>query len=157
MMRWRETLSRLQRLAGLGRRRRWLLVEAALWLVASRLALVMIPFPLLAQRLGTFGPPEAESRPCASELGRERAQVAHEVGWAVTRAARHLPVRAVCLPQAIAARIMLRRRGVPSVIHFGAAKSAGEPLEAHAWLDAAGVEVTGFPVAHRFTELGSFE
>jgi hypothetical protein len=28
----------------------------------------------------------------------------------------------VCLPQAMAARVMLERRGVSSVLHFGAAR-----------------------------------
>ena len=68
----------------------------------------------------------------------------------MTRAARYVPFKAVCLPQAMAARVMLKRRGVESVMHFGAAKGTEKPLDAHAWLDAAGVEVTGYPVAEEF-------
>ena len=68
----------------------------------------------------------------------------------MTRAARHVPFKAVCLPQAMAARVMLKRRGVASVMHFGAARGQEKPLDAHAWLDAAGVEVTGYPVAKQF-------
>jgi len=52
----------------------------------------------------------------------------------------------------MAARIMLKRRGVGSVLHFGAAKGENKPFDAHAWLDAAGVEVTGYPVAKNFAE-----
>jgi len=33
------------------------------------------------------------------------SRAAEDVGWAVTRAARHVPFNAVCLPQAMAARI----------------------------------------------------
>ena len=51
---------------------------------------------------------------------------------------------------------MLKRRGVGSVLHFGAAKGEQKPLDAHAWLDAAGVEVTGYPVAAKFTEIACF-
>ena len=79
-----------------------------------------------------------------------------EIGWAVTRAARYVPFRAVCLPQAMAARVMLRRRGVASVMHFGAAKGEAKPFDAHAWLDAAGVEVTGYPLANGFAEIACF-
>jgi hypothetical protein len=77
-------------------------------------------------------------------------------GWAVTRAARHVPFSAVCLPQAMAARIMLKRRGVDSVLHFGARIGQDKPIDAHAWLDAAGVEVTGYPVAKTFAETACF-
>jgi len=31
-----------------------------------------------------------------------------------------------------------------------------KPLDAHAWLDAAGVEVTGYPVAEGFAEIACF-
>ena len=72
------------------------------------------------------------------------------------RSARYVPFKAVCLPQAMAARVMLKRRGVSSVMHFGAAKGTDKPLDAHAWLDAAGVEVTGYPVAKGFSEIACF-
>ena len=51
---------------------------------------------------------------------------------------------------------MLARRGVASVLCFGAARGEDKPFDAHAWLDAAGVEVTGYPVAHDFTEIACF-
>ncbi|HVH80878.1 MAG TPA: hypothetical protein VM782_15890, partial [Stellaceae bacterium] len=54
MARWHW---KLRRLAGLGRARRALLIEAAGWLLLARLALVLVPFPVLARRLGTFVPP----------------------------------------------------------------------------------------------------
>jgi len=62
----------------------------------------------------------------------------------------------VCLPQAMAARIMLARRGVSSALHFGAAKGKEKPFDAHAWLDAAGVEVTGYPIAPNLAEIACF-
>jgi hypothetical protein len=74
----------------------------------------------------------------------------------VTRSARYVPFKAVCLPQAMAARVMLKRRGVASVLHFGAARGQAKPFDAHAWLDADGVEVTGYPAAKDFTEIACF-
>src|SRR5689334_22502005 len=143
---------RLRRLVQIGGRRRALLIEAVLWLAAARVALIAIPFPLVARRLGRFVPPsDARVNDAAQPSGREAA-LAREIGWAVTRAAHYVPFRAVCLPQAMAARVMLKRRGVGSVMHFGAAKGAKKPLDTHAWLDAAGVEVTGYPVAAQFAE-----
>ena len=140
-----------------GWRRRGLIVEAALWLLAARLALVFAPFPIIARRLGAFVPP-ADPRVAAGAAPTtpEQAQIAKDISWAVTRGAAHVPFKAVCLPQAMAARIMLGRRGVASVLHFGAAKGKDRPIDAHAWLDAAGVEVTGYPVAAQFAEVACF-
>ncbi len=138
-------------------RRRALLAEAVVGLLVARLALIFIPFPRLARRLGTFVPP-SDARVAAVRTATTQDEVARaeEIGWAVTRAARYVPFKAVCLPQAMAARVMLERRSVKSVMHFGAAKGQDKPLDAHAWLDAAGVEVTGYPVAAQFSEIGCF-
>ena len=128
------------------------------YLLAARLALIFVPFPRLARRLGTFVPP-TDPRAVAggkTQPRTDQAQLAEDIGWAVTRAARYVPFKAVCLPQAMAARVMLKRRGVKSVMHFGAAKGTDKPLDAHAWLDAAGVEVTGYPVARNFAEIACF-
>jgi hypothetical protein len=140
-----------------GWRRRGLIVEAALWLLAARLALVFAPFPIIARRLGAFVPP-ADPRVAAGAAPTtpEQAQIAKEISWAVTRGAAHVPFKAVCLPQAMAARIMLKRRGVASAMHFGAARGSDKPLDAHAWLDAAGVRVTGYPVGPQFAEIACF-
>jgi len=140
-----------------GWRRRGLMAEAACWLLAARLALVFVPFPKLATRLGAFvGPADPRVAQAAAAAGPDAAQLARDVSWAVTRGALYVPFRAVCLPQAMAARIMLKRRGVASVLHFGAAKGRDKPIDAHAWLDAAGVKVTGYPIARQFAEIACF-
>jgi hypothetical protein len=138
-------------------RRRALLIEAVAGLLAVRLALIFIPFPRLARRLGAFVPP-GDTRALAAKAAAapEQTRLAEAISWAVTRAARYVPFKAVCLPQAMAARLMLKRRGIRSVMHFGAAKGTEKPFDAHAWLDAAGVEVTGYPAAADFAEIGCF-
>ena len=148
----------LRRFGQVDNRRRALLAEAVAHLLAARLALIFIPFPRLARHLGTFVPP-ADPRAVAARtetVPDDQVQLAADIGWAVTRAARYVPFKAVCLPQAMAARVMLKRRGVKSVMHFGAAKGTKKPLDAHAWLDAAGVQVTGYPVAKNFAEIACF-
>ncbi len=145
----------LRRFAQVGHARRALVVEAVACLLLARLGLIFVPFPKLARGLGTFVPP-SDPRALAARARTPQATLAEEIGWAVTRAARHVPFKAVCLPQAMAARVMLKRRGVASVMHFGAAKGETKPLDAHAWLDAAGVEVTGYPVAKQFAEIACF-
>ncbi len=93
----------------------------------------------------------AEALAGASEADRRAAL---DVGWAVTRAAAYLPLPARCLAQALAARAMLRRRGIASLMRVGVARPDSVSLEAHAWLEAAGVEVTGYPVPPRLREIG---
>lgn len=154
MAQWRSTLCR-RRDAGRGERA--LVAEAFVWLLLARLALIVVPFPVLARRLGTFvAPGDGRAIAAQSDGTAARADTAGRIGLAVNRAARNAPFTAVCLPQAMAARIMLTRRGIPSVLHFGAAKGRRKAVDAHAWLDAGGVEVSGYPVAAKFTEIACF-
>jgi hypothetical protein len=145
----------LRRFISLPNGRRLLLAEAAAWLAFARVALLAVPFRTLAARFGhASAANEGPSQP--DSLTAIKAELAREIGWAITRAARHVPFGASCLPQAIAARAMLNRRRVASVMHFGVAKTADTRLAAHAWLDAGNIEVTGFPVASEFTEIARF-
>jgi hypothetical protein len=125
-------------------------------LAAARMTLLFIPFPRIARYLGVFSPPAAgyqHGQP--PNPAPDQIQTASEIGWAVRRVARRMPFRADCLPQAMAAKWMLRRRGVVAVMFIGGAKDANGLLETHAWLLAAGVEVTGYPVAYDFTPVSS--
>lgn len=140
-------ISRLRRLTA---EERGLLAEAVAWLALARLALLVLPFGVIAPRLGRPLPPS--TAPDALDA-RGTAQ-ARLVGWAVTRAAAHVPFRAVCLQQAVAAKLMLRRRGVAASVHLGVMKT--NALAAHAWTDAGSVEVTGYPVAPGMVEVARF-
>jgi hypothetical protein len=157
MARKRSWKSKAARLIQVDWRERALLAEAVARLIAARARLALTPFRRIAKTLGTFVPPAdprvAEARAPGPE---DRARIARDVGWAVTRAASHVPFEAVCLPQAMAAHAMLRKRGVGSVMHLGARRSEEKPIDAHAWLDAAGVEVTGYPLSEGMTEIGCF-
>jgi hypothetical protein len=157
MGRLRSISRPIRRFAALDAERRALVVEAVACLLGARLTLVFVPFPRVARRLGTFVSP-ADSRVLDARSPGPDAhrRLAEQVGWAVTCAARSVPFRAVCLQQAMAARIMLGRRGVRSVLHFGATAGGRRPFDAHAWLDAGGVQVTGYPLAIQAVEIASF-
>ncbi len=153
---WQHRGRRWRRFARLPPNRRVLLAEAGAWLLAARAALVLFPFRSVAARLGMPRSPQDPNSLRSSPLSPAQQHKVQEIAWAVARAARHVPFRAVCLPQAIAAKAMLRRRGIDSVLHFGVAKRGDQSLDAHAWLDAAGIGVTGFPVGAEFTEVARF-
>lgn len=137
--------------------RRWLLIEAMVSLTVARLAVLLVPFPRIAKRLGTFLPPAKAAEIAATRpLSPSDMQMARLVGWSIKRGVAHLPFACVCLPQAMAAQAMLRRRGIASAMHFGAALNRAKPIDAHAWLDADGVKVTGYPLDPAIAEIGCF-
>src|SRR5262249_40601673 len=159
MARFRSIIDPARRFLQLPNARLAVLLEASLVLLVVRIGLLAIPFRLIAARLGTpVAPHDALVRASLAGGGPKDAILAAEIAWAVTRAARFVPFKAQCLPQAIAAKWMLSRRAVASVLYFGAARSTrmGKPIESHAWLNAANVEVTGYPVAHQFSEIACY-
>jgi hypothetical protein len=136
--------ARLRRCARLAPRRGVLGLEATVALTAASLAVRLLPEPRVTRLLGR---PE----PAGEALARERpGPEARLVGRAVDLVAARLPWRPVCLPQAIATRWLLRRRGIVCVAHLGV--TATEPFVAHAWITVRGTVVQGGPVGHA-TEL----
>src|SRR5690348_9706557 len=90
-------------------------IEAVLYLGAARL-LILLPFRRLAPLLGAARP--AGGLSSASPSARD-GTAAVSVQRALARAADRVPWKATCLVRAIAGRLMLQRRGVPSVLHLG--------------------------------------
>jgi Transglutaminase-like superfamily len=124
-------------------------VEAASLLLVVRLVLGLMPFRwalmLLRVSSGHAG------------AGRISAAEARDVSRAIARAARYAPFRAVCLQQAFAALLMLRRRGLAATVHLGVAREAsGSDLRAHAWSRCGDVPVTGEAAARDFTPVAAF-
>lgn len=127
-------LSKFLRHDGAGR---CLLIEALAWLCWAKLLLLLVPFRWIAPRLGkamTESPPEIS--PAEREL-------ALKVSWAVQSAAAHVPLGFVCLPQAIAAKWMLRRRRLATTLYLGVARPDEIKFTAHAWLRAGDKILTG--------------
>lgn len=116
---------------------RFLLLEALVWLGWAKLLLIVVPFRWIAPRLGR---PQTES-PAA--LAPENLELARRISWAVQAVARHVPLGFVCLPQAMAAKWMLRRRRLASTLYLGLARPDETKLTAHAWLRAGDRILTG--------------
>jgi hypothetical protein len=57
--------------------------------------------------------------------------------------------------QAIAAKLMLKRRGIPSTLHLGVAKEDNRFM-AHAWLRSGSIILTGGAGRERFTIISTF-
>lgn len=124
---------------------RFLVCEAILALALARLIVLTVPFRLMAPWLSRA--PQTDACDEALLL---------RVRKAVTTAARNVPWNAVCLPQAIAAKAMLTRRGCGSSFHLGAGFNAQGQLIAHAWLVAGGTIVVGAAGIGSVTPLARF-
>jgi len=124
---------------------RLLVCEAILALALARLIVLTVPFRFMA--LWLSGGPETSFCHEALLLRVRRA---------VTMAARNVPWNAVCLPQAMAAKSMLARRGCGSSLHLGADFDAQGKLIAHAWLVAGETIVVGAAGIGEMTPLACF-
>jgi hypothetical protein len=130
-----------------------LLLEAALWLGVAGLSLRFAPFRHIAPRLRPQVRPPASPAPDKEAPDKELERIA----WAVLLAARHVPWRAVCFHEGIAAQRLLARRGVASELLYGVKRETqGGKVSAHVWVRARGVDVVGGPAAQGYTVLTSF-
>ena len=124
---------------------RFLVGEAMLMLAFARLIVLIVPFRFVAPWLSRA--PQASSSDMVL-LGRVRK--------AMIVATRNVPWNAVCLPQAMAAKAMLARRGCGSSFHLGANLDSQGKLIAHAWLAAGGMVVVGAAGISNVTPLARF-
>ena len=128
-------------------RRRALALEAAAWLV---LACVLVRRVPMRRWRGSLNAPVAGAAAPADRLALGR-----DVGRMVRRVARRATLLdAACLPRAIAAQWMLRRRRVPSRLVLGVRRAPrGGPSDYHAWLTVDGGRIMGGRHAETFTPL----
>jgi len=124
---------------GIGLPRKLLLAsEASLMLMGASVAIRLLPSPRVLRLLGRPASP-APASPSPVEPAPARI-----VGRAVERVSSHMPWQPLCLPQAIATRAMLRRRGIECEGHLGVRRTA--PFDAHAWVTVGDVVIQGAPV-----------
>ena len=123
---------------------KWLVVRATFWLLAARVMILMTPFEKLATRLSASADNE-EKKVDPELLGR--------VGYAVAVAAAQVPWRSDCFPQTIAAHMLLKGKGISSVIHLGVERVGDSGLDGHAWLTCGDTVVIGGAELDRYTEV----
>jgi hypothetical protein len=144
-----DVLAKWRRRTAVERR---LLIEAFLLLGVARLSLLVLPFKWLAATLGRHkSETSAEMNP--SDIGCARM-----IGQAVCAAANYTPWKSVCLPQAVAAQWMLKRRHISGTLYLGVAKNEAKPMKlaAHAWLRCGNLILTGREGHRKFTVVSTF-
>jgi hypothetical protein len=141
-------MDRLSRFLRLSRSDRTLVLQAALLLTAIRLGLSMMPFARLRSGLARL----ATSRRAASCLPASGDDGARIV-WAVEAVGRRLPPIGTCLTQALAAHVLLARRGHRSNLRIGVTRDAGGKFVAHAWLEKDGAVLIGGGWSSHYTPM----
>ena len=139
-----------RKFARLSLREQLLLSEALLFLGLARLGTRLVPFRWLARFLGRA---RAES---PAELNAADAARVKQIRWAVVTLSRHTFWECACLVQAIAAQLMLKRRGIPSTLYLGVAKNDEQNLIAHAWVRSGRAILTGASSHQQFTVVSTF-
>jgi hypothetical protein len=122
-----------------------MLAEALAALALASLAIALLPFRRVAA--AASAPVRRPARTDPEIVRRARSAV---TGWS-----RRVPWRAVCFQKGLALHWMLRRRGIPSVLLYGARRE-GEGLAAHVWIDVDGETVIGGEEAPGFACLARF-
>lgn len=114
---------------------RRLLIEAFFLLAFIRLALYLTSLPHLRQTLKRFAHR-------SMKFSQEQNQVTEKIAWAIHVASGYIP-NTNCLPQALAAQVLLSRMDQPAALHIGVARDDVGQFKAHAWVESRGAIVVG--------------
>jgi hypothetical protein len=126
-------------------RRRLYLREAFIAFLLARLAVrIIAPARIFAW---VDRPLRRTSRFTGDEVGW--------INWAVGTIAAKSSGNNLCLPQALAAHVMLRRRGIASRLCLAVAREQQE-LAGHAWIEVDDHTVIGDTGGNRFTRIAEF-
>lgn len=111
------------------------LCAAVAWLIVIRVGLLVIPFRALRALVLRLSRAPSNSRRNLSPGQNKWVCISRGIR-AIETGGRHLPGCRNCLCQALAAKILLARRGCPTGLRIGVAHSRSGNFEAHAWLVA---------------------
>lgn len=128
-----------------------LVFEALIWLGLMRLAVLALPFKRVSNWLGK----EGQDSP-AAPLPEGQAQTALRIARAIRRIQPFTPWDSNCLAQALAARRMLARRGIPATTYLGATIEGQKGIIAHAWLRCGPWILTGAQGHRRYKVVATF-
>lgn len=134
------------------RTERMLILEAILLLGLARMGVLIMPFRWLAKSLGQHM--QKDQTP----LLPADLKFARMIGWAVRSSANYTPWTSVCLPQAVAAKWMLKRHRIPGTLYLGVMKDEAKPekLAAHAWVRCGQIILTGAKGHRQYTVVSTF-
>ena len=128
-----------------------LLLNVLVLLGVTRLAINCLPFARLERYLGQ------RMQESSREISTDEINHARRISWAIHAVSPYTPWESNCFPQALTAKILLRRRGISSTLYMGAAfKQDEDGLQGHAWLRCGPYYLTGGDSEDQFGAIASF-
>lgn len=119
----------------------------------ARLAVLTVPLRRLVRVFGK----DHGVNPAVPLVSDVQVEKARTIGRAIALAVRYSPKSANCYPQALVARFLLRIRRVPHALFFGLRRDPEtDAMDAHAWVMAGPLPVTGGHGFTRYTVVRSF-
>lgn len=138
-------MPKLRTFLALDRADRVATLEAMALLVYARLLIANVPPRRWRTRFGAVADRMGISSPTADLASVRRVRLA------VARALRNVPGAPNCLPQALAGRWMLQRRGIASSLFLGSQRDEHGVARFHAWLKVGDEWVTGLCDENRYS------
>lgn len=131
---------------------KWLVAQVYILLGITRLAINTLPFPRLENFLGQ------RMEETEINVARTDLRQARRIAWAIHAVSAYTPWESNCFPQGLTAKILLRRRGIPSTLYMGARFKHDEEstLGGHIWLRCGPLYVTGGNGSRDFGAIASF-
>lgn len=129
-----------------------MIAEVVFALALARSAVLALPFAWVARCLGIQKNSNEAEEVCTESTSPSDAR---RIGAIIRKVGCRVPWKCKCLEYAIAAKLLLKRRAIPSTVYFGVRNENGE-LKAHAWLRSGAVIVTGGENHRHFTVINVF-
>jgi hypothetical protein len=113
-------------------------MEAFVMLSWARFLIKLVPVKMWQSHMAV-----SARNPATVSLTERERKAGKLVARMIKMAVRNAPVELVCLPQALAARWMLRRRGIESDLSIGTKLGEAGDRDFHAWLKVQELWITG--------------
>ena len=136
-----EVRKNIRAVAGLNQQQLSWLIPLFLLSGLLRFAVLLLPFRWLAPILGEYN----GNTKLSVLATKEQELLARQVGWLIRAVCCRTPWQSKCLIRAMLAEIVLRYYRIPCVVFLGLNHGdvSGRELEAHAWVTAGRVYVSG--------------
>lgn len=142
-------MKKLRKFLNLPSRKKTLFLEVVLFLTIAEMLKRFVPFRHFHHFLGKT----MRESPFGT---RNHHETIKEISWAIITAAANVPWKPMCLTQAIAAKVVLKRRNIGNTLYLGVSKEEGNELIAHAWVRSGKFIVTGAKGKEDFKVISSF-
>jgi hypothetical protein len=125
--------------------------EAMFYLLLSRTLFALVPYRRIVRWMTRV--PGGSTLASAAE-----SSTADTISQRLAALIQRFPALGACVPHAMAAVAMLRRRHIHANVHFGVLRNppSGRPLEAHVWVTVGDIVVAGESVMSAFVKLTPF-